>query len=429
MELTIKSSTCDNCGGDNATYRVHSDGYIVSWCENCVESYAETCDRCGCTCDSTWEVITNDPYSRYRQTTERWCYDCVTEHAIECESCGDLHADTAIESYELYGGNDAYLCHICIDNEYVQCGDCGCWIEDGDAEYNDRDECYYCYNCADDHRHESDNLASYHHTGAFLFWNADGTSVSSYYQSYYPKYCNRLYLGVELETDGNDDACDLADDIMNAYSTDYVECKEDGSLHDNGVEIVSQPMEAGFHLSSPMWDDIIDIVRAHGGTSHEAGTCGLHIHGSRNAFAEDSVYRLDRLFSRFSTQLVNFSRRTQRQLHWCAIDDNELANISDTQERKAAWRDKKYYAGRYQAVNNTNHNTVEVRLWRGTLNRETLRATIELTAGLMLLCNHISDDMVETVTWPVLKTLVRVALYDSHIPHDDMDAYIIRRGL
>ena len=41
-------------------------------------------------------------------------------------------------------------------------------------------------------------------------------------------------------------------------------------------------------------------------------------------------------------------------------------------------------------MNLTNTNTIEIRLWRGTLNPETFEATLRFTARLAELCKHTS---------------------------------------
>ena len=182
-----------------------------------------------------------------------------------------------------------------------------------------------------------------------------------------------------------------------------------------------------------MWERITGLVKEHGGKSHDAGTCGLHIHISRDYFKDhDAVYRLDRLFHVFERQFIEFSRRSGSQMEWCEIDDDsELRDEKDVEDRKAIWYSKKNsgYRARYQAVNDTNYNTVEIRLWRGTLNVETIRATIEMTAGLAIVANSMSDELAETLTWGMLKLLVRFALEQNGLPHDDLDAYLSRRHL
>ena len=47
-----------------------------------------------------------------------------------------------------------------------------------------------------------------------------------------------------------------------------------------------------------------------------------------------------------------------------------------------------HYSNRYYSVNLTNDNTIEIRLWRGTLNPQTFEATLKFTARLAELCKN-----------------------------------------
>ena len=412
---------CARCGHDT----VDDDAHIVDvcgrteiWCDDCIERYATTCERCGArVAYSTTIHVT--PYG-----TEEWCDDCVDEYAVECADCGERFANGMLDEYETYDGDVILLCEDCRYDNWYECEECGRIVSESDVEFID--DCAYCPDCADN-RH-SDSLESYGHTRGMSFWTDACTCIAA--RDMNDDDLSRLYMGLELETDYNDSACALADDIVAAYDGRYVSCKEDGSLHDNGVEIVSQPMTARAHLSNGMWHDIINIVRGHGGTSHDAGTCGLHIHLSRNYFAShDAVYRMDRLFHRFKNQMIRFSRRTELGMRWCGIGDDDIANIANVDDRKLAWANNKRYAGRYEVVNDTNLATVEIRLWRGTLNETTLRATIEFTAGLAVVCNTISDEFADRLTWKEFKSLVRYALVCEQLPYSEIDEYLSLRNL
>lgn len=429
--------TCEHCGqvveNEDELRPVYTDlyrpHYTENWCDECIGNDATTCDRCGdiVALDAVTTVRVSSGY--YGGTVKvKWCPNCAEDHSTECEDCGERYENSLIESYDVWREGWQYICDDCRRDHYSRCESCGDLVHDEEIIYHERSGSYYCPDCYEDH-HCSENLAGYHHTLGDTFWFDDKTSKRSY--SLTEKERDMLFLGLELETDYNDCAEDLADDIAGEYDTSMIECKEDGSLNDEGVEIVSQPMTPLFHLTSGVWERIVDMVIRHGGRSHDAGSCGLHIHLSRNYFTNnDAVYRLDRIFHRFSAQLLNFSRRSEESMrHWCNIGEDDLAEIEDVNERKEKWYAKKSWAGRYEAVNNTNPSTVEIRLWRGTLNMETIRATIELTAGLAIVANSMSDELADTLTWRMLLLLIRFALEQNGIPRTDLDAYLVRRHL
>lgn len=380
------------------------------------------CDRCESLVPETYTVITSA--HAWHGHREEWCASCVDDEAIKCEDCGNYYVSYFVDEYWVYGGDTRNLCSDCRYDNYYRCEECDDLVPNDEVCWGDDDQ-PYCPNCVERHC-RGENVSCYEHTDGETFWLDDGTPVDSWRLT--PEQRRMLYFGIELETDDNDNVNALADDLMNEFGYSRLVCKEDGSLSSDGLEIVSQPMTPLYHLNSGMWRRISEIVLAHGGKSHDAGNCGLHIHGSRDFFKDhDAVYRLDRLFHRFKDELVNFSRRTD--FSYCHLYDDDLHEIEDVEERKATWKEKKVYEGRYVAINDSNTDTVEFRLWRGTLNVETIRATIEMTAALAIVANSMSDELADSLTWPMLKLLVRYALDANGIPRNDLDTYLSRRSL
>jgi hypothetical protein len=149
------------------------------------------------------------------------------------------------------------------------------------------------------------------------------------------------------------------------------------------------------------WQEIMEEALAMDYVSHNAGTCGLHIHINRNAFGdsdeiqEAGIGRVVFFVEKHWNELVKFSRRSPSQLNrWAA----RYATISDTAKetyRKA--KDK--YAGRYVAVNLENYTTVELRMFRGTLRYRTFMATLQLVHEICQLAICLSDSELEALSW------------------------------
>lgn len=422
---------CERCGEwhtNDDMCEVHDEnGNTLNWCEDCRDHNAWECEHCGNY--FTYEVDSQDVHiTTYGAVGADWCPDCVDNDARQCFDCGEYYSEDCIDEHSVYSEGDVYVCESCIDDHYRTCQDCGILMHEDYAywpEDNDWDG-PYCPDCWPNHN----GLSGYHHTTGDIFHISPDVRKSKWTLDADER--KMLFLGVELETDYNDNANAVANDVKSCYSDSFVECKYDGSLNEEGVEIVGQPMTPICILTNGMWERIVDIVRDHGGTSYDAGTCGLHIHIGRDFFTDhDVVYRLDRMMHRFERQMIRFSRRNSGQMDWCRIshDDDDLASIKDVVERKKEWRKCKDWRDRYEAVNDCRPDTVEIRLWRGSLNMETIRATVEFTAGLAIVCNSMSDEFAEALTWGMLKLLVRFALEQAGIPHDDLDAYLERRGL
>ena len=86
-------------------------------------------------------------------------------------------------------------------------------------------------------------------------------------------------------------------------------------------------------------------------------------------------------------ELLKFSRRTNRQLErWAA-----RYGYKDT-PKEMMDHAKSYHYGRYTCVNLTNEDTVEIRIFRGTLKYNTLAATIQLTDHLCDVVTCLNDE-------------------------------------
>ena len=206
---------------------------------------------------------------------------------------------------------------------------------------------------------------------------------------------NPLYMGFELEIDkgGKDD--DVAYEIC-LQLNNQVYCKDDGSL-DDGIEIVSHPSTLNFHTEQKetykkVFDYLIDINYK----SHDTNTCGLHIHVNRSFFGiskeeiDYNVAKIIFIFEKFWDKFVIFSRRREIKLkEWAKrydldINENFLDNLNIA---------KKEYS-RYFAVNITNTDTIEFRMFRGTLNVDTFMATLQL---INTICNFVKNTDIEKI--------------------------------
>ncbi len=92
---------------------------------------------------------------------------------------------------------------------------------------------------------------------------------------------------------------------------------------------------------------------------------------------EAAIARLLFFVEKHWNELLKFSRQTNRQLErWAA-----RYGYKDT-PKEMMDHAKSYHYGRYTCVNLTNEDTVEIRIFRGTLKYNTLAATIQLTDRL-----------------------------------------------
>ena len=188
--------------------------------------------------------------------------------------------------------------------------------------------------------------------------------------------------------------------ILDNSGRELIYCKHDGSLND-GFEIVTHPMTLDFHKNNMPWAEIMEEAKKMGYLSHQAETCGLHVHVNRTTFGnteseqEAAIARVLYFFEKFWEELLKFSRRTQRQLdHWAARYGykEKPKDILDHAKGHNS-------PGRYTAVNLTNRDTVEFRMFRGTLKCNTLIATLELLDNICEMAVYLTDKDVQGLSW------------------------------
>ena len=175
--------------------------------------------------------------------------------------------------------------------------------------------------------------------------------------------------------------------------------KHDGSLSD-GMELVSHPMTLAFHQREMPWRDVFREAVRMGYTSHQARTCGLHIHVNRTAFGdteqeqEDVIARILYFVENHWNELLRFSRRTRTQMEQWA------ARYGRKDDPKAVLdHAKRNEFERYKCVNLTNTETIEFRMFRGTLKWNTFLATLQMVNRICDVALYLSDQEVQDLTW------------------------------
>jgi len=312
------------------------------------------------------------------------CHDCLEEHTVLCTRCGErLWTD------DNAGDNSTPLCQSCFDRYYTTCDNCGRVISNNDIYYEDEDDDNgYCWRCYEDRMARRRVILDYYTKPAPIFYG-DG-----------PRY-----FGVELEIDGGGENGSNAQELLDCANGPAIErmyVKHDGSLSD-GLELVTHPMSLAYHLNEMPWPEVLQKARLLGYCSHQASTCGLHVHISRDAFGSSetgqdaAIARVLYFVEKNWLELLQFSRRTQRQLDRWAARYGYKEQPRDILDHAK----KGYHAGRYTCVNLENLETVEFRIFRGTLKLNTLLATLQLVNRICEVALFLSDEEVKAMSWPV----------------------------
>lgn len=312
------------------------------------------------------------------------CMECFEGGTTTCDCCG-----IRIWSDDAQGDSGVTLCSRCYEYTYTNCEGCGRLISNDDAMYEDESDYPYCESCYE--RIIKSAIKSYNYKPEPIFYGL-----------------GNLFMGVELEIDKGGECVENAEKILRTAnnSNEHMYCKHDGSI-ENGFEMVTHPMTLEYHLNNMNWRDILNKTIELGYRSHNTQTCGLHIHVNRSAFGktydeqETVVSRVVYFVENHWNELLKFSRRTEENINRWAGRYGIMTTAKDTYKNA---KDKRM--GRYVAVNLENYNTIEFRIFRGTLNYKTFIATLQLIDEICFNAIQLSDKEMEGMSWSSFVTMI-----------------------
>jgi hypothetical protein len=209
---------------------------------------------------------------------------------------------------------------------------------------------------------------------------------------------DRLKFGVELEVEAGkpkgpvdysvyeSHRCSRAEQVERVLNTPepFVIIKEDGSL-DNGFEIVTAPAALNEHRKR--WQAFFQEVSTLGITTKRS--CGMHVHFTRAALTPSHIGRIVQFVTepqnrkmvvkvagRQRPEYASLAKKVKEIVeHDCSA--NAYACIYGSRPPNHHWLKR----DRYDAVNITNPNTVEFRIFASTLNRERFFTNLEFVAA------------------------------------------------
>lgn len=189
-----------------------------------------------------------------------------------------------------------------------------------------------------------------------------------------------LYFGVELETEVSYgvDYAGVARKVIE-LAGDFCILKSDGSLQ-NGIEIVSCP--CSFEVHKTIWERLFR-QRPTGLTSWVSGRAGIHIHISKAALSKLQLGRM--------LVFVN-----------APANDNLITTVAGRAHCDFAKRYPKKVSsykqslGKFEALNTIHKHTVELRIFRGTLNYDSFLKNIEFAHALVMACGRVGGVRVMT---------------------------------
>lgn len=306
-----------------------------------------------------------------------------------CHCCGEVFKSESDGRYDAY---DNWVCDSCVGSEYHYCDDCGELYPND--ELTEIDGEYFCNYCVENHRCSDSGICGYHthHSEDPIFWG--------------DSHCNMYpYLGVELEVDKGGESDDTADKVKDIMGHDFIYQESDGSIS-SGFENITQPATLEYHESKEdAYREMFRYLVKKGYRSHNTSTCGLHVHFNRSFFGGNEDKYIERLLcivDKFWDNLTKFSRRTSANIdRWAKKYNKKPTEILAEMHE--------HYIDRYYAVNLSNDDTIEFRLFRGTLNPNSFFATLELVNAIV--CYSRSDESIDRMTWDDLLVTDRLKAY------------------
>lgn len=249
-----------------------------------------------------------------------------------------------------------------------------------------------------------------------------------------------LTFGVEVEVEPKGNASYATVHNLEARQLVYdivgenIYYKRDGSLNSgDSFEAISEPCSLAYHQYTMRWKHVFKTLIRCGYRAHDTENCGLHIHVGRQAIApteeerKEVIQKIQTFIALHSRDLVRFSRRRESELdNWCSFYYRpELTNRNLPLEdfiniaRQFDWCN--VGQDRYRVLNCATHDpTIEFRIFKGTLKRDTFIAAIQFCNDLVKYC--------QTATWSDIRESSFLSPF-TNPEHLELRAYLVTRGL
>jgi hypothetical protein len=234
---------CD-CWRDRDKSNTTGDDLI---CQFCRENYS-TCEDC--------DSLTRDEDGRSVNGGDRWCCDGCTEHYRACEQCGhEGHHD------DMYRYDHEWYCedHVPSDDDDG---------EDSDGVHN-----------------AEINVLEMLPSRTWLAAPGENTDRHGNGKSKAPT----LWMGFELEVIPHSYRSEAVYAVTQALDGRGI-LKNDGSLSDDGFEIVSLPATLAYHQTG--WGEAFFATLAENVRGWSEKSCGMHVHMARDALTPLQIARM-----------------------------------------------------------------------------------------------------------------------------------------
>lgn len=371
--------TCTCCDEYTTAVELKSDinGSLV--CSTCLYNYYTQCSHCKHYVYDSADSITEVNGLFY-------CPTCLAEHCVQCVDCNSY-----VEKSSAYTcANGETICSDCYDEDYFTCASCNEVYYYTDQNGDGHGNCY-CPNCFDTHCdiHRYD-----YRPNQINFYGEQDRNKN-------------LHIGIELEIQG-DGYMEFINSIKNNFSDQMFYLKADGSLNDYGVEIVSHPMTYEYIMNNTDWYKVFRYMEKH--YMNDIDNCGLHFHLDRNYLNDNDITLIDYIVNNFSEY---FSAYGGRDFDECTEYCKKVNKKSDDWGRLA------YDESRYQAVNLTNTDTVELRFCKATDDFETFINRVKMIFAIVAFAKKHDLEKMQKLNLDQFKEIFTKFMNDNFFKDED----------
>lgn len=289
------------------------------------------------------------------------------------------------------------VCNSCYDS----CSTCDSCSEIVQSHYLMQGDCQSCIHYRNEECDEYDDecpvsgsvIHDYGYMPYLIFQCLDKERCDPYaVPRSFPEWQDPRYFAFEVEAGTHESWSDLEEHAVRLMGdTKGLYLKTDSSISPNGFEIVSHPFTFPFlrdnidRLITP-----IGNLQNEGFTSYNNKSCGMHIHVSKDSVGNLQIFKLLRLLYEYPDFTLAISRRRnlKNMQEWAGVGDpnhktQSKREIYNIRKGKIKYATDKYQPERYNAINLTNDDTIEFRIFRGTLKPSSIIMNLEIVKSLL----------------------------------------------
>lgn len=344
----LRSRICINCGKQHIpvpdqTIVFSNKKYFL--CVSCCLDYRR-CVSCG--------LLKRDGKFHTVGKRKRVCDQCYLENYFRCRECGlGIHKDKKIIVFYKRSGFHE-VCKHCSDTSKVKCQECGkeSYSFVGENLYDhENNKVHFCAECTEKRTAIQDHnylpMVRHFHKGI-----KEGKVTDK-----------GLYFGFELEVENQYSYINraaMAVLVKEKYGSAYIYVMGDATLED-GIEIVSYPFTWDKYKESiDKWNDLLLYLRS---KNWKANTkkVGFHVHMTKAAFTTFHLFKFLKFFyQEHNRNFICTIAQREPEMYWGFGEaNNVVVNAKDKNNRNQA--------DHYHVVNLNKKDTIEIRMFKGTL--------------------------------------------------------------